>query len=44
MTEKLELAITTTCTELSKEELIQLVVMLVDEGLHIAGRKKKEAE
>jgi hypothetical protein len=41
MTEYLEKAIRFTCEKLTREELIALVVLLTDEGLHAAGRKVK---
>ena len=40
----LEKAIRATCSTLTKEELINLVYLLIEEGLHLAGRKKKTKE
>lgn len=40
----LDMAIKKTCESLTKEELIDLVCLLIDENLHTAGRKRKDAK
>ena len=46
MPETLEKALRSGFEKLTKEELINLAILLMDEGLHMAGRKptKKKAE
>lgn len=41
MTEELELALRGTFSELTREELINLAIILIDENLHRVGRKPK---